>query len=210
MTESGIKQIIFDFGGVLVDLDKARCLEAFARIGFAEAGQWIDAYSQQGVFGQLEAGRVSPAEFCEEVRRITACRAADSELWAAWNLFLVGIPTWRIEALLALRKHYRLYLLSNTNEPHWRHAVEHFFPYKGLGVEDYFDRIFLSYELHEVKPGADIFRTVLAETGVNPGETLFIDDAAANCATASSLGIRTYCPAPGEDWRQLFAGRAEL
>lgn len=199
-----VKNIIFDFGGVLVDLDKVRCLEAFARIGFPEAAGMIDAYSQQGLFGKLEEGTISPQEFCAEVRHLTGCQATDECIWEAWNLFLVGIPTWKLEALVELRKHYPLYLLSNTNEPHWKHAVERFFPYGEWRVEDYFDRIFLSYELHQVKPGADIFRTVIEQAGVVPEETLFIDDAAANCATARSLGLHTYQPLPGEDWRKLF------
>lgn len=204
MEMSKIKNLIFDFGGVLVDLDKARCLHAFSQLGFTEAGKMIDAYSQQGLFGQLEDGTILPDDFCAEVRRLTTCQATDDEIWQAWNSFLVGIPTWKLEALFELKKHYPIYLLSNTNIVHWQHAVEDFFPHGIWRVEDYFDRIFLSYELHQVKPGADIFRTVIAETGVCPEETLFIDDAAANCATARSLGLHTYQPCPEEDWRMLF------
>lgn len=202
-----IKNLIFDFGGVLVELDKPRCLEAFARIGFPQAAGMIDAYCQQGIFAKLEEGTITPSDFCHEVRRLTECQANDNEIWQAWNLFLAGIPTWKLEALMALRNHYPIYLLSNTNEVHWKHAVADFFPHKGWRVEDYFDRIFLSYELHQTKPGADIFRTVIAETGILPEESLFIDDAAANCLTASSLGLQTYQPAPGEDWRKLFEGK---
>lgn len=201
-----IKNLIFDFGGVLVELDKARCLEAFNRLGFAEAEKLIDAYSQQGLFGQLEEGTISPEAFCNEVRRLTNCHASDNAMWEAWNSFLVTIPSWKLEALIELKKHFPLYLLSNTNEPHWQKAVTSLFPYNGWQAEDYFDRIFLSYELHQVKPAADIFRTVMAETGVRPEETLFIDDAEANCATARALGFHTYQPQPGEDWRPLFDG----
>ena len=110
---------------------------------------------------------------------------------------------------MELRKHYPVYLLSNTNEVHWQHAITRFFPYKGWQVGDYFDRMFLSYELHQVKPGEEIFRTVMAETGVNPEETLFIDDAAANCETARRLGLQTYQPKPGDDWRVIFKSRGK-
>lgn len=204
MDISKIKNLIFDFGGVLVDLDKARCLEAFARLGFTQVSSMIDAYCQQGLFGQLEDGTVTPEDFCRQLCEQTGIQATDAEIWQAWNLFLVGIPVWKLQALVELRKHYPLYLLSNTNEVHWQHAVADFFPHNQWQVEDYFDRIFLSYELHQVKPGTDIFRTVIAETGVNPAETLFIDDAEANCATARSLGLQTYQPKPGEDWRKIF------
>ena len=199
-----IKNLIFDFGGVLVNLDRVRCLKAFDGLGFLQAAGMIDAYSQQGIFGQLEDGTISPQRFCAQVRRMTGCIVPDEVIWQAWNLFLVDIPVWKLEALVELRKHYSVYLLSNTNEPHWHHAVTRFFPHKGWQVEDYFDRIFLSYELHQVKPGADIFRTVIAETGIRPEETLFIDDSMANCATARQLGIYAYQPLPGEDWRKLF------
>lgn len=204
MVQKQIKNIIFDFGGILVDLDKPRCLEAFNRLGFPEASQWIDAYCQQGIFGKLETGEITPESFCDEVRRLTGCQASDTRLWEAWNLFLAGIPRWRIEALMELRKHYVVYLLSNTNAPHWEYACSHFFPHKGFQAEDYFEEMFLSYQLHQAKPSEDIFRTVLQRTGVVPDETLFIDDSAANCHTARSLGIHTYCPAPGEDWRKAL------
>lgn len=200
-----VKNIIFDFGGVLVELDKPRCVEAFTRLGFSQASQWVDTYSQQGVFGLLERGDITPEEFCHEVRRLTGCMANDQDMWDAWNLLLDGIPTYRLDALIELRKHFNLYLLSNTNAPHWQHAATLMFPHKGNRVEDYFKQIFLSYEMHQVKPDEEIFRSVLEQTGILPEETLFIDDAAANCETARALGIQTYCPTPHEDWRKLFS-----
>lgn len=199
-----IKNIIFDFGGVLVDLDKPRCVDAFTRLGFSQASLWVDTYSQQGVFGLLETGSITPEEFCHEVRRLTGCMACDKDIWEAWNLLLAGIPTYKLEALIELKKHFNLYLLSNTNAPHWQHATAQMFPYKDYRVENYFQQIFLSYEMHQVKPDAGIFRTVLEQTGILPEETLFIDDAPANCETARTLGISTYCPTPEEDWRKLF------
>ena len=114
MEMHNIKNLIFDFGGVLVDLDKARCLQAFSQLGFTEADKMIDAYSQQGLFGQLEDGTISPEEFCAEVRRLTTCQATDENIWQAWNSFFVGIPTWILEALIELKKHYPIYLLSIT------------------------------------------------------------------------------------------------
>ena len=204
MKMHNIKNLIFDFGGVLVDLDKARCLQAFSQLGFTEANKMIDAYSQQGLFGQLEEGTISPEEFCSEVRRLTTCQATDENIWHAWNSFLVGIPTWKLEALIELKKHYPIYLLSNTNVVHWQYAITEFFPYGKWRVNDYFNHIFLSYELHQVKPGAEIFRTVITQSGIRPEETLFIDYATANCQTARSLGLHTYQPTQGEDWRLLF------
>lgn len=132
-----IKNLIFDFGGVLVDLDKARCLQAFARLGFTQAAGMIDAYSQQGLFGQLEEGTISPDHFCREVRRLTGIQVRDEDIWQAWNLFLVDIPAWKLEALIGLRKHFPIYLLSNTNMIHWQHAVNNLFPHGKWRVEDF-------------------------------------------------------------------------
>lgn len=200
-----IRNIIFDFGGVLVELDKARCIADFVRMGFHQAASWIDAYSQQGIFEELELGLIEPEDFCKEVRSLAGVNVDDSAIWAVWNRLITGIPTTRLEALVELRKHYRVFLLSNTNKVHWEYACQHYFPHAGYEVGDYFEKIFLSYELHQVKPGTEIFLSVLNQTGVNANETLFIDDSARNCETAAKLGLHTYQPAAGEDWRKIFA-----
>ena len=109
-----------------------------------------------------------------------------------------------VDFLLELRRRYTMYLLSNTNGIHWQWALEHAFNYQGHRVEDFFDRIFLSYEMKLVKPDEEIFRRVIAETGLTPSETLFIDDAESNCRAAQALGIRTYMPQLCEDWRPIF------
>ena len=149
----------------------------------------------------MESGRSSVAEFCAEVRRKSpCCRASDADICAAWASLLTGIPARRIEALLRLRQQYRLFLLSNTNEIHWQKAVDCFFPYQGFGVEDYFERIFLSYRMHLVKPDHKIFTTMLHDAGIVAAETLFIDDSPANCAAARDLGIQVLLSPAGDDW----------
>ena len=87
-----------------------------------------------------------------------------------------------------------VYLLSNTNEIHWQWSCLHAFRYKAFRAEDFFEHIYLSYEMKMAKPDADIFQKVLDETGILPNETLFIDDSEANCRTAEALGISTYTP----------------
>ena len=104
-------------------------------------------------------------------------------------------------SLLELRKKYVVYLLSNTNEIHWQWSCLHAFRYKAFRAEDFFEHIYLSYEMKMAKPDADIFQKVLDETGILPNETLFIDDSEANCRTAEALGISTYTPKAHEDWR---------
>lgn len=109
-----------------------------------------------------------------------------------------GIPEYKLELLLTLRKKYRLYLLSNTNDLHWNVCIPKF-EYRGLRVGDFFTHVFLSYQMHQAKPDIVIFQTVLKEAKLLPEETLFIDDSLENCRAAASLGINVFHYVPGDD-----------
>ena len=204
MKRKGIKNLIVDFGGVLIDLDRQRCLENFRELGLPDVEHTLDLYHQQDFFQQYERGLISSADFRNVIREKIGKDVDDARIDAAWNSFLVSIPTYKLDLLLALRKDYVVYLLSNTNEIHWKWSCEHAFPYETFRVEDYFEHIFLSYEMKMAKPDEEIFRKVLDDAGLDPKETFFIDDSEANCMTARSLGISTYVPKAGEDWSHLF------
>ena len=204
MKRKGIKNLIVDFGGVLIDLDRQRCLENFRELGLPDVEHTLDLYHQQDFFQQYERGLISSADFRNVIREKIGKDVDDARIDAAWNSFLVSIPTYKLDLLLALRKDYVVYLLSNTNEIHWKWSCEHAFPYNTFRVEDYFEHIFLSYEMKMAKPDEEIFRKVLDDAGLDPKETFFIDDSEANCMTARSLGISTYVPKAGEDWSHLF------
>lgn len=200
----GIRNLIVDFGGVLIDLDRRRCIENFSRLGVPDTEAMLDVCHQQGIFLQYEKGTISSAEFRDAIRGRMENPATDADIDAAWNSFLVGIPVYKLDLLLKLRERYVVYLLSNTNDIHWRWSCEHAFRYRAFRAEDFFEKIFLSYEMKLSKPDVVIYRKVLDETGINPEETLFIDDSAANCRAAETLGISTYTPKAGEDWSHLF------
>ena len=204
MKRRGIKNVIFDFGGVLINLDRQRCVNSFKQLGMDHVEELINPFAQQGIFMQLEKGEITPEVFREKVREQFGRLVTDEQIDAAWNSFLVDIPTYKLEALLKLREHYLVYLLSNTNEIHWKWSCEHAFPYKSFRETDYFEETFLSYEMKLAKPDVAIFEAVLEATGIEPRETLFIDDSEANCKAAESLGISTYICKPGEDWTPLF------
>ncbi len=189
---------------MLIDLDRQRCLENFRELGLPDVEHTLDLYHQQDFFQQYEKGLISSADFRNVIREKIGKDIDDARIDAAWNSFLVSIPTYKLDLLLALRKDYVVYLLSNTNEIHWKWSCEHAFPYKTFRVEDYFEHIFLSYEMKMAKPDEEIFRKVLDDAGLDPKETFFIDDSEANCMTARSLGISTYVPKAGEDWSHLF------
>ncbi len=205
MRRKGIKNLIIDFGGVLIDLDRERCIQNFEKLGLANVGEMLDVCHQQGFFLQHEKGLISSSDFRNAIREEIGKVVTDARIDAAWNSFLVGIPTYKLDLLLQLREKYVVYLLSNTNEIHWRWACKHAFPHKGFRVEDYFEHLFLSYEMKMAKPEESIFRRVLDETGIVPKQTLFIDDSKENCRVAETLGISTYTPEAGEDWGHLFS-----
>lgn len=205
MRRKGIKNLIIDFGGVLIDLNRQRCIENFKRLGLPDVEVVLDIYHQQDFFQKYEKGLITSAEFRDVIREKIGKPVTDAQIDDAWNSFLVSIPAAKLDLLLNLRKDYVVYLLSNTNEIHWQWSCQHAFPYKTFRVENYFEHIYLSYEMNMAKPDAEIFQKVLDDTGIIPAETLFIDDSAANCRAAEALGITTYTPIAGEDWSHLFA-----
>lgn len=197
-----IQTLLFDFGGVLVDLDRSRCIEAFRALGF-DVEPYLGAYRQGGAFARLESGEISVAEFCESLRRESGINRPDAGFIAAWEAYLTELPAERLDMLLRLKKKYRLALLSNTNAVHWRMAEERFFRYKGLRVTDFFEAIFLSHELHVQKPDAAIFELAVRGLECKPDEVLFLDDSAVNCAAARRAGLQAEVARADGQWLPL-------
>ncbi len=206
-----IKNLIFDFGGVLLDLNPERCKSAFRSLGFYEIDTLLSLSHQQSIFDQIERGELSVPKFCEVLRQriSSACLMrylfrplpTDQELLDAWCAMADGIPHYRLQAVSDLRSlGYRVSALSNTNIPHWEHCRP-LFEAAGYCSEELFEYLWLSCELHMVKPDPRLFSHLLDESGYCPEETLFIDDAPANCRAAESFGIRTYTPEVRKDWR---------
>ena len=131
---------------------------------------------------------------------MSRCKAQDKDIVWAWNQLLVGIPDEKKQCLVELNKEYRLFLLSNTNDMHWQKCVNDFFPYHNLGVNDYFEDVYLSYKLQLTKPDRKIFETVLRHSQLQAAETLFIDDVKENCESAEQLGIQVMHETTGNDW----------
>ena len=195
-----IKNILFDWGGVLIHLDKHRCTEAFAQLGVEVSDELTNPYGQRTDLKGFERGTMSVDEFHDTVRRLYAPGLTDAQIDRAWNALLLEIPTYKLDMLLKLKERYRLYLLSNTNAVHWEEGRKRF-DYKGYRAEDYFEQIFLSQEIHELKPAPEAFLKVAQLAGIEPEETLFIDDLQASCDAAAALGFHTYCPKANSDWR---------
>ena len=205
MISNNIHNLIFDFGCVIVDLDRQKCIEALERIGAGEIAHYVDECKQIDMFLDLELGKIDVAEFCREIRkRAPGCKASDEEISGAWGELLTGIPMERLQMIERLHKKYNIYLLSNSNPVHWEKSVDNFFPKAGHSPEYYFDKMFISYKMGMVKPDPRIFETLIRDTGINPEETLFIDDSAANCLAAEKFGINTLHVKHGSEWGDLI------
>lgn len=204
MISNNIKNLVFDFGGVLVQLNLNRCISAFSALGFNDVEKHVGACSKDGFFQDFELGNISQQEFCDKIANLCSKPVTNEQIISAWNSFLDGVPDYLMNALIELRKHYRVILLSNTNEPHWIYSCREYFSHDGYSVDDHFEKIFLSYKMHKTKPDTAIFEQMCSEADLIPEETLFLDDSKANCMAAESLGINARHITPGEDWRVLF------
>lgn len=202
--DNKIKNIVFDFGGVLVNLDFEGCLNSFRTAGFANIEEQVNRFGGKGIFSSFEKGEISPETFRELVRQHTAPSLTDRKIDDMWNLMLLDIPREKLDLLLELRGRYMVFLLSNTNRIHWDYACEHLFNYRGFRVGDFFEETFLSFEMHQAKPDKEIYEQMMKEANILPEETLFIDDSEANCKAASALGIQSHHYQIGEDLRALF------
>ncbi len=196
--------LLFDFGGVLVDLDKERCIRAFQTIGF-DIRPLIGTYAQAGILSALERGESTVPQFCEDLRSMTGrTDLRDEQIIQAWEQYLTGVPTDRLDLLLKIRQHYPIHILSNTNAIHWGMAENDYFRYGGRNVHDFFDKVFLSYELGVEKPSPAIYEAVVGGIGCAPEDILFFDDSEVNCEAARRCGLQARLAPAGGVWKDFF------
>lgn len=200
-----IENVVFDLGGVLVDLDIERCQASFRRLGMDAVAELINPYYPAEMLGRLEHGLISFHEMCDEMRQLAGTPAVtDEEIGRAYGDFLTGVPVAKMRQIEQLRRRgIHTYVLSNNNPSSMR-FIREMFTADGKRMEDYFDRIYLSYEMRELKPSEAIFRKMIADSGMIPERTLYIDDGQKNVDAAQALGFAVYKPAPGEDFSHLL------
>lgn len=198
-----IKTILFDMGGVIITLEPDEARRRFERLGLNNAAEMLDVYTQQGIFGDLECGRISDEEFRVELGRLAGRELTWAECQQAWLGYVKEVPQRNLDALMRLREEgYRVVLLSNTNPFMMDYVMSSRFDGHTDGLGHYLDAIYMSYKCGAMKPDEMFFRKVLAAEKTFPDETLFLDDGSRNVAAASQLGIHTYLVANGEDWTQ--------
>lgn len=196
-----IKTIIFDFGGVIITLDHQQAVRRFQALGLADAEHQLDPYTQGGIFGDMEVGRIDAEEFRLAFSQLVGHEVSHEQCLDAWLGYRSELPQRNLDMLRLLKsKGYRLVLLSNTNPYMMSWAESNDFDGCGHPLSYYFDAIYKSYEVKRMKPDPAFFDYVLTQEKLNPTETLFVDDGPRNVAIAAQLGLKTFCPKNGEDW----------
>lgn len=201
-----IKKIAFDFGGVIIRQNQQQAVERFKQIGLLDAEERLGAYTQQGIFGALEEGKITAEDFRWQLSLLIGRAVTIEDCSYAWRGYCDGLPQRNLEALQRLRREgYGLSILSNTNPFMMGWALSKDFDGNGNSLADYVDALYLSYQMKVMKPSAEIFHRVLEAEDVRPEELLFVDDSSHNISAAQELGIATFQPVNGEDWtEELF------
>ena len=206
MTSQLIRNIAFDLGGVVIALSYEQAVKRFEEIGLSDARKHLDAFCQQGIFGDLEKGLITPEQFRTEISRLVGRELSHDECRYAWHGYVEAVPQRNLQMLLKLRQlGYKVCLLSNTNPYMMQWAMSNEFDGNGHSIEYYFDHLYLSYQCKQMKPSPEIFRMMLEGQQSTPEETLFIDDGQKNIEAAKALGIQTLFPKNNEDWTAPLA-----
>ena len=185
-----IKNILFDLGGVILDLDIERCIHSINELGVPITRDLIGVYGQNGLLGDLEKGLIEEADFYNRFRKEFNITAGNEAIKHAWNSFLVGIPNERLSLLKRLRMNNRLFLLSNTSKIHYDYW-QSMFKNKNAkaGAESYFDGVYCSFLTHITKPDSKAFEMIIDSEEIKPEETLFFDDSEKNIKSALEMGF---------------------
>lgn len=202
---SNIKNIIFDLGGVVINLDFNATLTAFEQLGIKDFKNIYSQLSQSSLFDHFDKGTISEDDFFNGIKKQFQLKNSRQELEKAWNAMLLDFPKQRIEALKKYKENYRIFLLSNTNETHIRefHKTLH----QNLGVRDlegFFEKVYYSCRTGMRKPDKEIFDLVLVENRLDPKETVFIDDTIHHVEGAKRAGINAVLLEKGEEFEQVL------
>ena len=187
-----IKNIIFDLGGVILNIDYHLTSKAFQALGIANFDEIYSQAQQSDLFDLLETGKITPTNFRSQIRKITGLQLSDEQIDSAWNAMLLDLPKERIDILQAAKQQYRTFLLSNTNAIHLEAYTEELQRvHKISGLEELFEKEYFSHTLGMRKPHPETFAEVLKLQGLKAEETVFIDDSYQHLEGAKKAGINT-------------------
>jgi epoxide hydrolase-like predicted phosphatase len=189
----GIKNVIFDLGGVIINLDLNRTIDAFNKFSDIPFQKIYTQATQTELFDLLDTGKISEKEFFSHLKKQINFSGKDEILFDAWNAMLLNVPEERLDVLVEMKHNYNTYLLSNTCEPHITAFERELYLDHGVkNFDDYFDKVYYSCRVGLRKPNKEIFEMVLSENNLKPEETVFIDDSAQHVQGAGNCGINSF------------------
>jgi glucose-1-phosphatase len=209
-TKGGFRNIIFDLGGVLLDLDFAAPVASFQQLGAVGDHFVYQLVINDPVFLHIETGFISPGEFRDHIRnKLGNTELADAVIDNAWCSLLGSVPVEKVNLLRHLSSKYRLFLYSNTNAIHIEYFKNRFLTEHQVPFESLFEKTFYSHVIHDRKPQPSGFEKVIGLAGIIPEETLFVDDFIQNTEAAEKLGLKVYHYIPGTDLSGFFVETLE-
>lgn len=200
-----IKNIIFDFGGVILDIDPQLTVNEFIKLGFNDFERLLTPEFTEDIIGKFERGILTPEVFRTKLKSFLNIDVTDQQLDEAWNSLLYDIPGERIDIIENVKKNYQIFLLSNSNEIHYDLYVRDLqlrFGYREF--DELFHKAYFSFDLHLLKPNPEIYEFVINQHELVPENTLFIDDKLENIEAAKKLGLHTYQLEKPERVRDIF------
>jgi FMN phosphatase YigB (HAD superfamily) len=192
MNSTHIKNIIFDLGGIFLNIDYSLTEKAFIELGVTNFADFYTQHNASTLFEDLETGKITPEDFCDALRTISTIPLTNEQIYTAWNAMLLDLPTERLIWLEVIRQRYNVYLYSNTNKIHYQAFLT--IAKKVMGEKhfnDYFIKAYYSHELGLRKPYAASYTAILHEQNLAATETLFIDDTIKNIEGAAEAGLQT-------------------
>lgn len=187
-----IRNIIFDLGGIFMEIDYMLTEEAFIRLGVTNFHELYTQHHANPLFENLETGKISPHQFYNEIRSVTGLPLTDTQVRDAWNAMLITFEPAKFDWLQAIKEKYRIYLFSNTNQIHYDCFQQIFRQVTGHNnFDDYFIKAYYSHEVGLRKPYPAAFEEVMKREGLVAAETLFIDDTPKNIEGAKAAGLQT-------------------
>ena len=207
MNLSSFETIIFDLGGVVINLDYYKTTRAFEALGLKNFGEMYSQAAQTGLFDDFEKGKSSVPYFLNKLIDFLPTGTTANQVVEAWNAMILDFPKENLKLLEELKSSHRTFLLSNTNEIHIQKVHQHLqlvSPHKTL--DPYFEKVYFSSDVKMRKPDVEIFEFVLKENNLNPATTLFIDDTEQHILGAQKVGIQTYHIRKGEGICDILKG----
>jgi len=185
-----LKNVVLDLGGVLVDIDPQKTLDAMMNLIDPKISLKPDWSELNNVVYAMEVGQWSQEEFILKMKEVCKPNVTEAEIMDAWCDMLLHFPSQRVDMIRLLSDRYRVFLLSNTNEIHVNRFEQQFENHYGFPMQSLFEKVFYSNEIGCRKPDAEAFLHVLNHAGLNPSETVMVDDRLDNCHGAEAVGMR--------------------